>query len=238
MTSLHLNAQIYKESSRETNFVEVYLTHNGTDTSISEFYFDTEEFSRSSNLLGSFNANITSGNLNLTYENQSNQDLVVKTRIVGFGTTSVGVGTFRYILPNQPEGNERSAIYTSGFSTTTSATPISFLTLDKNLFDSAKSLVEIGIGTAKSVHQIMMVQDKTDIYVQQSSFLSASGIGTFDTASGIGTFGGEYSGDDVLIKFYPDSNQTGNLEVKSFSECLYTMLTLSIKHQIFYMDHL
>ena len=222
MTSLHLNAQIYEESSRETNFVEVYVTHNGTDTSISEFYFDTEEVSRSSNLLGSFDANITSGNLNLTYENQSNQDLVVKTRIVGFGTTSVGVGTFRYILPNQPEGNERSAIYTSGFSTTTSATPTSFLTLDKNLFDSAKSLVEIGIGTAKSVHQIMMVQDKTDIYVQQSSFLSASGITTFDTASGIGTFGGEYSGDDVLIKFYPDSNQTGDLEVKSFNECLYT----------------
>ena len=222
ITSLHLNAQIYKESSKETNFVEVYVTHNGTDTSISEFYFDTEEVSRSSNLLGSFNANITSGNLNLTYENVSNEDLVVKTRIVGFGTTAVGVGTFRYILPNQPEGNERSAIYTSGFSTTTSATPISFLTLDKNLFDSAKSLVEIGIGTAKSVHQIMMVQDKTDIYVQQSSFLSASGIGTFDTASGIGTFGGEYSGDDVLIKFYPDSNQTGDLEVQSFSECLYT----------------
>ena len=222
MTSLHVNAQIYKESSKETNFVEVYLTHDGTDTSISEFYFDTEEFSRSSNLLGSFNANITSGNLNLTYENQSNEDLVVKTRVVGFGTTAVGVGTFRYILPNQPEGNERSAIYTSGFSTTTSATPISFLTLDKNLFDSAKSLVEIGIGTDKSVHQIMMVQDKTDIYVQQSSFLSASGIGTFDTASGIGTFGGEYSGDNVLIKFYPDSNQTGDLEVHAFSECLYT----------------
>jgi len=226
MTSLHLNAEIYEESSRETNFVEVYVTHNGTDTSISEFYFDTEEVSRSSNLLGSFNANITSGNLNLTYENGSNQDLVVKTRIVGFGTTSVGVGTFRYILPNQPEGNERSAIYTSGFSTTTSATPISFLTLDKNLFDSAKSLVEIGIGTAKSVHQIMMVQDKTDIYVQQSSFLSASGITTSDTASGIGTFGGEYSGDDVLIKFYPDSNQTGDLEVKSFSECLYTTVDI------------
>ena len=138
---MHVNAQIYKESSK-TNFVEVYLTHNGTDTSISEFYFDTEEFSRSSNLLGSFNANLTSGNINLTYENESDQDLVVKTRIVGFGT-AVGVGTFRYILPNQPEGNERSAVYKSDFSTTTSAAPISFLTLDKNLFDSAKSLVEL-----------------------------------------------------------------------------------------------
>ncbi len=220
--SLHINAQIYKESSNETNFVEVYLTHDGTNTSIAEFYFDTEEFSRSSNLLGSFDANINSGTVNLTYENQSSEDVVVKTRIVGFGTTAVGVGTFRYILPNQPEGSERSTIYEAGFSTTTSGVSTSFLSLDKNLFDSSKSLVEVGIGTTKSVQQIMMIQDGTDIYMQQLSFLSASGIGTFDTAMGIGTFGGEYQGSNVLLKFYPDSNFTGDLEIKSFSECLYT----------------
>jgi hypothetical protein len=220
--SLHINAQIYKESSNETNFVEVYLTHDGTNTSIAEFYFDTEEFSRSSNLLGSFDANINSGTVNLTYENQSSEDVIVKTRVVGFGVTSVGIGTFRYILPNQPEGNERSAIYEASFSTTTSGVSTSFLSLDKNLFDSSKSLVEVGIGTTKSVQQIMMIQDGTDIYVQQSSFLSASGIGTFDTAMGIGTFGGEYQGSNVLLKFYPDSNFTGDLEIKSFSECLYT----------------
>ena len=220
--SLHVNAQIYKESSKETNFVEVYLTHNGTDVSTAEFYFDTEEFSRSSNLLGFFDANINSGTVNLTYENQSSEDVVVKTRIVGFGTTAVGVGTFRYILPNQPEGSERSAIYEAGFSTTTSGVSTSFLSLDKNSFDSSKSLVEVGIGTTKSVQQIMMVQDGTDIYVQQLPLLSASGIGTFDTAMGIGTFGGEYQGNNVLLKFYPDSNFAGDLEIKSFSECLYT----------------
>ena len=220
--SLHVNALVYEESSRESNFVELYLTHNGTDVFTSEFYFDTEGFSRSSNSLGSFDAYMNSGIVNLTYTNESNQDVIVKTRIVGFGTTTVGVGTFRYILPNQPEGSERSAIYEASFSTTTSGVSTSFLSLNKNLFDASKSLVEVGIGTTKSVQQIMMVQDGTDIYIQQSAFLSASGIETFDTAIGIGTFGGEYDGSNVLLKFYPDSNFSGDLEIKSFSECLYT----------------
>jgi hypothetical protein len=220
--SLHINAQVYKKLSRESNFVEVYLTHNGNDIFTAEFYFDTEDFSRSLNSLGSFDAYMDSGVVNLTYKNESNENVIAKTRIVGFGTTAVGVGTFRYILPDQPEGNERSAIYEAGFSTTTSGVSTSFLSLDKNLFDASKSLVEVGIGTTKSVQQIMMVQDGTDIYIQQSAFLSASGIGTFDTAIGIGTFGGEYDGNNVLLKFYPDSNFSGDLEIKSFSECLYS----------------
>ena len=109
------------------NFVELYVTHDGTDTNISEFYFDTEDFSRSNNFIGSFGADIdTSGLFNLNYTNDTDEDIIVKTHIVGFGTTSVGVGTFRYILQNQPEGNERSAIYESGISTTTSGVSTSF----------------------------------------------------------------------------------------------------------------
>ena len=213
-TSLHVNAQVYKEVSNEMNFVELYLTHDGTNTNIADFYFDTGDFSASSGLIGSFGANINSGIVNLTFNNDSNEDVVVKTRIVGFGTTAVGVGTYRYILTNQPVGNERSAIYQSDFAGGTGVT--TFLTLDKNIFDASKSLVEVSIGSTKSIHQIMMVQDKTDIYIQQSSILSVG------STTGIGTFGGEYSGDNVLIKFYPDASFTDNVQIHSFSECLYT----------------
>ena len=202
------------------NFVELYFTHDGTNASIADFYFDTEGFSRSSGLIGSFGATIDSGIVNLTFNNDTDEDVVVKTRVVGFGTTSVGVGTYRYILPNQPVGNERSAIYQSDFAGGTSA--ITFLTLDKNTFDASRSLVEVSIGSTKAIHQIMMVQDTSNVYVQQSSFLSLSGTDEFDTTSGIGTFGGEFSGDDVLVKFYPDASFTGNFKVHSFSECLYT----------------
>ena len=111
-------------------------------------------------------------------------------------------------------GNERSAIYQSDFAGGTGVT--TFLTLDKNIFDASKSLVEVSIGSTKSIHQIMMVQDKTDIYIQQSSILSVG------STTGIGTFGGEYSGDNVLIKFYPDASFTDNVQIHSFSECLYT----------------
>ena len=227
-TSFHVNAHVYKEVSNETNFVELYVTHDGTDTIISESYFDTENISRSSNLIGSFEADINSGLFNLNYTNDTNEDVVVNTRIVGFGTTSVGIGTFRYILPIQPEGNERSAIYKSDFSSTTSGISTSFLSLNKIDFDSARSLVEVSIGsTIKAIHQIMMISDETDVYIQQSSFLSVSNFAdnnSFDSASGIGTFGGEYSGNDILVKFYPDSNFSGDIEINSFSECLYSIV--------------
>ena len=229
-TSFHVNAQVYKEVTNEMNFVELYVTHDGTDTNISEFYFDTEDFSRSSNLLGYFDSNIDSGSFNLNYTNDTDQDVIVKTHIVGFGTKnlldSVGIGTFRYKLLNQPEGSERSAIYESGVSTTTSGVSTSFLRLNKNNFDSVRSLVEVSIGSTKSIHQVMMVQDNTDIYTQQYSLLSIGSTSGESTPLGVGTFGGEYSGDDVLVKFYPDSNFTGDIRINSYSECLYTIIDI------------
>ena len=74
-TSFHVNAQVYKEVTNEMNFVELYVTHDGTDTNISEFYFDTEDFSRSSNLIGSFEADIDSGSglFNLKYSNDTGE---------------------------------------------------------------------------------------------------------------------------------------------------------------------
>ena len=72
----------------------------------------------------------------------------------------------------------------------------------------------------------MMVQDTTDIYIQQYSLLSIGSTSGESTPLGVGTFGGEYSGDDVLVKFYPDSNFTGDIKINSFSECLYTTVDL------------
>jgi len=216
-TALYVNALVTKEVSGETNFVELYLTHDGDDTNLAEYYFDTTAISGSSNFIGSFGATVNSGIVSLTYLNDSAEDVVLRTRTVGFGTTAVGVGTFRYRLPTQPIGAERSATYETGFTTTTAGVSTAFLTLDKNIFDSSRSLVEVSIGdTTKSVHQLMMVHDGTNVFTQQSSFIS---IGS---TLGIGTFGGEFSGDNVLVKFYPDANHNGDTEIKAFSECFYT----------------
>ena len=223
--SLFANVQVINSTSNEMNFVEIYVSAAGTDTYISEYYFDSDgNASYSSNFIGSFGANISSGILSLNYTNTSSDDNLLRAKVVGFGTTSTGVGVpHRFKLDRQPSGSERTVIYKSDFTVGVGTTSI--VSLDKTLFNSVKSLVEVSIGSTKSVHQIMMIQDDSDVYVQQSALLSVSSDSTFDYALGIGTFGGNNSGSELELKFYPDSEySTDNLVISAFSQCFYTDL--------------
>ena len=215
--SFYVNAHIMEETGSNMNVVELYVTQDGNDTNISEYYFDTTKFNRSMNLIGSFTADIDNGLFKLKYQNNSSLDVIVKSRIVGFGKTSiVGVSTYRFKSTQQPDGSERTVLYQSGFTTTTSGISTSVLSLNKNNFDSAKSLIEVGVGTIKSIHQVLMIQDGSDIYTQQSQFM------TVENNLGIGTFGGQYTGSDFELVFYPDSNVSGDINITSFNECLYS----------------
>ena len=183
-SSLLANVEITDSTANSINFVEVYLNHDGTNTYISEYYFDSESSSKySGNFIGTFGANISSGILSLNYKNNSSNIVDIRSRIVGFGTTAVGVGAHRFNLPNQIVGNERSAIYQSTYSSTVSLAS-TIISLNKSNFNAVKSLVEVSVGSTSALHQVMMIHDNNDIYVQQSPFLS---IGS---TSGIGTFGG------------------------------------------------
>ena len=219
VTSLYVKGQVIQETTNETNFVELYITHDGTNTNISEYYFDSESSSRSSNQIGSFNAdiNIGSGLLLLNYTNDTSLDVTVKLRIVKFKSTSSGTNPYRFKLSGQPIGNERSAIYQSDSSNTTSGLSTSIITLNKNNFDSVKSLVEVSIGSTRAIHQILLIHDNNNIYTQQAPFISVG------STLGIGTFGGEYhDSSEFTLKFYPDNNFTENINIISFSECLYS----------------
>ena len=223
--SLYANVQIIDNTSNDMNFVELYVTSDGSNTYLSEYYFDSESetSSFSNNFIGSFGANLSSGILSLNYTNTSSNDNTFRARVVGFGTTTSGTGTYRFKLDREPEGSERSAIYKSDF--TTGIGTATIVSLDKTLFNSTKSLVEISVGDTKSVHQIMMIQDDSDVYLQQSALLSVSGISTFDTAIGIGTFGGNNSGSNLELKFYPDSDYSSqNIVISAFTQCFYTVL--------------
>ena len=202
------------------NFVELYLTHDETDTYISQYYFDSEYQSNnySGNLIGSFGANISSGILSLNYTNDSSNDINIRSKIVGFGTTAVGVGTYRFKLPGQIDGFERSAIYKSNYSSSVSAASTEVISLNKTDFNAVKSLIKVSVGSTSALHQIMVVQDTTNAYIQQLPFLS---IGS---TSGIGTFGSEYSGNNFILKFYPDPLITSKIDILSFNQCLYTDL--------------
>jgi hypothetical protein len=70
------------------------------------------------------------------------------------------------------------------------------------------------------------VQDSNNIYIQQDAYLSVgstTGTSIFDS-NGIGTFGGEYSGNNFVLKFYPDSSITSQIKISSFNLCMYTTL--------------
>jgi hypothetical protein len=192
------------------------------DTYISEYYFDSEFSSNyySGNNIGIFTASISpSGILSLNYINNSSNPVNVRSKVVGFGTTSVGTGAYRFISPGQIPGNERSAVYQSTYSSTVSSAS-TVISLDKSNFNAVKSLVEVSVGSTSALHQIMLVQDETDIYVQQSPFLSVG------STNGIGTFGGEYSGSNFILKFYPDTTITSKVNISAFNQCFYTTLDI------------
>jgi hypothetical protein len=219
-SSLYSNIQIIDSVTNQMNFAEVYLNHDGIDTYISEYYFDSEFSSNyySGNNIGIFTASISpSGILSLNYINNSSNPIDIRSKIVGFGTTSVGTGVYRFISPGQIPGNERSAAYQSTYSSTVSSAS-TVISLDKSNFNAVKSLVEVSVGSTSALHQIMLVQDQTNIYVQQSPFLSVG------STNGIGTFGGEYSGSNFILKFYPDPSITSKVNILAFNQCLYTTL--------------
>ena len=213
--SLYVKSHVVQNSTNEINFVELLVTYDGTDTTISEYYFDNTPIGRSNNIVGLFTAFVDSGSLVLQFINDTSYDIDVNSKIIGFGNTSVGVGTYRFKLDGQSDGNERSAIYQSNYSSTTSGLSTSVITLDKSNFDSVNALVEVGIGNTKSLYNVFLVQDQSNIYVREAQFLSVN------DNLGIGTFGGEYVGSDKFeLKFYPDSSD--DIIISSFNECLYS----------------
>ena len=216
-SAIYSNIHILNDDTSDMNYVEIYLTHDGTNTYISEYYFDDNLTETSSGFIGSFGASISGGILSLNYTNTSAENITVRTKNVGFGTTAVGVGTYRFKLPSQSDGAERTVVFQSKFNNISSGST-SILVLDKSLFTSSKSTIRVGLGQTSALHQIMAINDGNDAYSIQYPFLS---IGS---TSGIGTFGAEISGGNFIIKFYADPSISGNLEILSFSENFYTDL--------------
>jgi hypothetical protein len=214
--SLHCNIHLRNSTTNQSNYIEVYLNHDGTDTYISEYYFDSDGRSgnASFDLEGSFSSSLSSGILSLNYSNDTSDTINIRSRIVGFGTTSLGANTYRYKSYGQDDGAERTAIYQSDYSKKSGISTI--VTLSKNDFSTIKSIVKVSIGKTSALHQVILLNDKTNVYTKQYPFLS---IGS---TSGIGSFGGEYSGSNLVLKFYPDSSITGVVDLSSYTEAFYS----------------
>ena len=226
--SLYMTAHVVDNTNNDMNYVKLYISHDGTDSYLSEYYADSEDSTNfSGNAIGTFGVNLSGGVLSITHTNDTTHPVRISSQVVGFGTTAVGVGTFRFITSGQTPGNERSAVYESKYYQTVSAAATSILTLDRNLFNSSKTFVEVSIGSTKALHQVLAIHDNTDVYTHQLPFLSIATTDEFDTASGVGTFGGEIDGNNLIVKFYPDNNQTDIIDISVLSKSLYTELDIA-----------
>ena len=185
------------------NLVESFVSHSGTDTFLSEAYFNTDANEISLNRLGIITSSISGGNLLISFENTGSNTLKLKSRIIGIGTTGVSDGTYRFKTSGQLDGSERSSVYT-GISTSNIGIS-TILTLNSNLFNSIKSVVEVSIGSSRAVHEVLSIHDGTNAYAQQSGSLSITkdSITDYDPSSGLGTFGATLSGSDYKLIFYP-----------------------------------
>jgi hypothetical protein len=224
--SLYINTQIINEDTLEMNYVRLYITHNDTDSFTSEYYIDNTLSSFTGDFIGSFRSELSGGVLSVLYENDSEEEIKIRSNIVGFGTTALGAGTYRFKSSDQSDGQERSATYNATYYSTVGAAVTTVHSLDSGLFNASKSLVQVSIGSTKALHQVMMISDGTNVYTQQLPILSASNNEVLDDASGIGTFGGEISGGNLLLKFYPDSEQTGQIDIEVFNRSLYSDLDI------------
>ena len=212
--SLYANIQILNTVTEKMNYVELLLDHDGTDTYQADFYFDSSGAQgNSSNYMGTFDSTISAGIVSLTYYNAESNVVLVRSSIVGFGSTSTGIGTYRFLTSDQPEGSESSARYESSYTVSSGTTSV--IGVSTGNVSSLKSLVRVSYGNTTAVHQVLMLQDSSNVHTVQYPFLS---IGS---TSGIGTFGGEINGSAAYLKFYPDPSISSNIQVQSFNEIIY-----------------
>jgi len=206
-----------KNNQQIKNIVELYITHDGTNTYQSDYFFDTIAIDNNSYTpIGTFTASLSGGIFALNYQNASyNGEVVVRSRVVGFGTTAVGVGTYRSILNGQIEGTERSFKFESDY-VKVSAASTSIFKFDKTEVSTIKSLVRVSYGNTSALHQVLVANNNGNAVITQYPFVS---IGS---TSGIGTFGIDYSTSPAQLRFYRDPGITASLQISSFNEVIYT----------------
>ncbi|MEC8550844.1 MAG: hypothetical protein VXY93_10135, partial [Pseudomonadota bacterium] len=212
--SLYATIFVQDSVTKEINYNEVVLDFDGIKPTISQSYFDSKK-GLSDSAVGIITAKFENNFIKLQCENNSSNNLEIRANIVGLGTTTAGIGTYRYSVLGQPPGAERSARLESGYVTGTGS-PITYNTISKNIDTTVKSLVRVSCGNTSAIHQIITIRDIDDVLTVQYPFVSAG------STTGIGTFGGEIVGNNVNLRFYPDAEFDSLIEVQSYNEVLYT----------------
>ena len=141
------------------------------------------------------------GIVSLTAQNVGISSLVglydVRSTVVGFGTTTAGIGTYRYLVNNQPPGSEKSIRIESTVGFGTDAVRVG--TFDLETVASSNSIVRVSAGETSAIHQVSILSNKLETVVTPGPFAAVNNI------TGLGTFGGEIDGSRYYLNFYPDT---------------------------------
>jgi len=197
--------------------VDMFIDHDGTNTYKSDFFFDNSSGSgASNNFIGTFISSIDSGVLSLKFENTESNEVLVRSSVVGFGTTASGIGTYIFKASGQPDNLVKEGRLESNYSVF-SGTGISTVSTYSRLdVTTVKTTAKVSYGSTSALHQIVFEHNNIDTFTVQYPYLSV------ESTTGIGTFGSEISGDDFNLVFYPDSNISDDITVQTYSEIIQT----------------
>jgi hypothetical protein len=209
---LFANLEVTNQSTKQVNYIEAILDFDGTNTYLSEYYFDTDTNTFSASQIGIVTSKYESGIISLNAQNNSeNYSFDVRGDIVGFASTTSGIGTYRFLVSGQPAGSEKSARLEStvGFGTES----IRVGTFNINSINSVSSVVRVSSGSTSAIHQVQSLYDGESVTVTPGTFSGTNSV------TGLGTFGGEIDGSQFFLVFYPDSGF--DVEAQSFNEVFY-----------------
>ncbi len=212
-SAFYATVEVKDTITNEKNLVDIYVTQDGTNSYFTEYYVDSGDISNfSSNFIGTFTSNLQSNILSLDFNNTGINTVNVRAKAVGFGTTTVGNGTYRFKDSTQLAGSERSVNLQSNYKRVSALSTI--VGVDSNKYNAIKSIVKVSKGTTHAMHQVIAMHDGTSTSTVHYPFIS---IGS---TAGIGTFVASFSGSNFNLRFNPDSGFS-DVEVQAYSELFY-----------------
>ena len=141
-SAFYSTIEITDNKTNEKNLVDIYATHDGTNSYFSEYYVDSGTISNfSSNFYRHIYFKPYRWGLSIDFENTGINTATLRSKTIGFGTTSVGIGTFKIKDPAEIAGNERSVNLQSDFKRVSSTSTI--VGVDSNKFSTIRVLLRL-----------------------------------------------------------------------------------------------
>ena len=211
---------VVDKGTNEADYVELALQYDGADTYTTELAsFNTRQSLgglSSGKFMGTFTSYIENDIFKVDYIHDQINNLDVRSKTITFNNVGLGTTSVKHFnIPFTPEGTERSARIIVSAAATTGITTVVGINSTVDL--SMKSTVHVAYGSTQTLHQIYVLSDPAN----QDTFLSQQPIAAIGTTTGVGTFGAGFENNQVLLKWYPDTNVSGMVSIKAYSEVLY-----------------